>query len=105
MNQQWQSIFLAVYGIVIISNVDNILKPLLMRGSNETPLPLIFIGVIGGMLAWGLIGLFIGPIVLALCYALTVYWLGEKIGEEASKTSAQKPLTDALNNTDNDRQS
>jgi predicted PurR-regulated permease PerM len=57
------------------------------------------------MLAWGLIGLFIGPIVLALCYALTVYWLGEKIGEEASKTSAQKPLTDALNNTDNDRQS
>lgn len=105
MNQQWQSIFLAVYGIIIISNVDNILKPLLMRGSNETPLPLIFIGVIGGMLAWGLIGLFIGPIVLALCYALTVYWLGEKIGEEASKTSAQKPLTDALNNTDNDRQS
>ncbi|MBY0346025.1 MAG: AI-2E family transporter [Neisseriaceae bacterium] len=102
MNQQWQSIFLAIYGIVIISNVDNILKPLLMRGSNETPLPLIFIGVIGGMLAWGLIGLFIGPIVLALCYALTVYWLGEKAAEEKINMSNQPPLTttsiDTINN-------
>ena len=108
INQQWQSIFLAIYGIVIISNVDNILKPLLMRGSNETPLPLIFIGVIGGMLAWGLIGLFIGPIVLALCYALTLYWLGEKAAEEAaeeiSNAANQAPLTDTAtpNSTAND---
>lgn len=93
MDEQWQSIFLAIYGIVIISNIDNILKPLLMRGSNETPLPLIFIGVIGGLLAWGLIGLFIGPIVLALCYALTMYWLDEKSAEEALTTVNQAPLT------------
>jgi predicted PurR-regulated permease PerM len=54
---------------------DNILKPLMLGRGLEAPMPVIQIGVIGGMLADGLLGLFVGPVLLAVGYVLLIEWL------------------------------
>jgi predicted PurR-regulated permease PerM len=60
---------------VIVSVLDNILKPLVMGRGLTTPALVILIGVIGGTLFHGIIGLFIGPIILAVVWELTVAWI------------------------------
>ena len=59
-----------------VRSVDNILRPLLIKqGAAELPLLLIFVGVIGGLISFGLIGIFIGPLVLAVTHTLLRAWL------------------------------
>lgn len=55
--------------------LDNILKPILMARGIDVPIPVIFVGVIGGTLAYGLVGLFIGPVILALGYNVFSAWM------------------------------
>ena len=64
------TVFLGIVGIL-----DNILKPLLMARGLTTPTVVILVGVIGGTLAHGIVGLFIGPIILSLAWELTVAWI------------------------------
>src|SRR5882724_10487620 len=64
------TLFLGVVGVL-----DNILKPLVMGRGLTTPTLVIFIGVVGGTLAHGIVGLFIGPIILSLAWELTVAWI------------------------------
>jgi predicted PurR-regulated permease PerM len=66
------TIFLALAGIS-----DNVLKPLLMGRGLATPMPVIFIGLIGGTLAHGIVGLFVGPIILAVAWELITAWIRE----------------------------
>jgi predicted PurR-regulated permease PerM len=61
--------------LVIVSVLDNILKPLVMGRGLTTPALVILIGVIGGTLVHGIIGLFIGPIILSVAWELTVAWI------------------------------
>jgi len=60
---------------LITAVVDNVVRPLLIKKGADLPLLLIFAGVIGGLIAFGLIGIFIGPVVLAICYTLLHAWL------------------------------
>ncbi|BEV70726.1 MULTISPECIES: AI-2E family transporter [unclassified Paludibacterium] len=69
------AIFLTLWGFLLVNTIDNFIKPVLISQGAKLPLSLIFIGVIGGLLAWGMIGLFIGPTLLAVCYTLFVHWL------------------------------
>jgi predicted PurR-regulated permease PerM len=62
---------------------DNVLKPYLMRRGVRLPTVIILIGVIGGLLAYGLIGVFLGPVIIALGYELLRAWVG---GEQAVPT-------------------
>jgi predicted PurR-regulated permease PerM len=55
--------------------IDNVLKPLLMRSSVDVPTVIILVGVIGGLLAYGLIGVFLGPVIIALGYELSRAWV------------------------------
>jgi predicted PurR-regulated permease PerM len=64
------TVFLCIVGIL-----DNILKPLVMGRGLTTPTLVIFVGVIGGTLAHGIVGLFIGPIILSVAWELTVAWI------------------------------
>lgn len=68
------AIFLAIYGLVVISGVDNIIKPYLISRGGTLPLLLVFMGVLGGVLAFGFIGVFIGPVILAVAYSLLSEW-------------------------------
>jgi predicted PurR-regulated permease PerM len=65
--------------------LDNFLRPALIRRGADLPLLLIFAGVIGGLIAFGIIGLFIGPVVLAVAYTLLKTWVSadEQNGEPA----------------------
>ena len=58
---------------VIVSSVDNFLKPLLISDRTELPTLGVFIGVLGGLAAFGVIGLFLGPVVIALALALIAF--------------------------------
>jgi len=63
---------------VIVGMLDNVLRPMLIRKGADLPLLLIFAGVIGGLLSFGLIGLFVGPVVLAVSYTLLKEWMAEE---------------------------
>jgi len=58
--------------------LDNFLRPMLIRKGADLPLLLIFAGVIGGLIAFGIIGLFVGPVVLAVSYTLLKEWVSEQ---------------------------
>jgi predicted PurR-regulated permease PerM len=55
--------------------IDNVLRPILIRKGANLPLLLVFLGVVGGLLAFGIIGIFIGPVVLAISYSLLADWV------------------------------
>jgi len=63
---------------VIVTALDNVLRPVLIRKGADLPLILIFAGVIGGLLTFGLIGIFVGPVVLAITYTLLEQWVLEE---------------------------
>jgi predicted PurR-regulated permease PerM len=71
----WATVMI-VWAIVTVS-LDNFLRPLLIKRGADLPLLLIFAGVVGGLLAFGIIGLFIGPVVLAVTYTLLQAWVAE----------------------------
>ena len=62
---------------VFVGSMDNVLRPILIRRGADLPMLLIFAGVIGGLLAFGIIGLFVGPVVLAVTYTLLNEWVRE----------------------------
>jgi len=64
--------------------MDNVVRPLLIRRGADLPLLLIFTGVIGGLVAFGLIGIFVGPVVLAVAYTLLDDWVVEDTGRAPS---------------------
>ncbi len=67
------AIFLLLWGVIAVGMVDNFLRPLLISGRAEVPTLAVFVGVMGGLSAFGFIGLFLGPIVLGLLVALFRY--------------------------------
>ena len=70
------AIFLLVC-TVVAQGIDNVVRPILIRKGADLPLLLILAGVIGGLLAFGLIGIFVGPVVLAVAYTLFEAWIAE----------------------------
>jgi predicted PurR-regulated permease PerM len=62
---------------VIVGTMDNFIRPVLIRRGADLPLLLIFAGVLGGLFAFGIIGLFVGPVVLAVTYTLLKDWVNE----------------------------
>jgi predicted PurR-regulated permease PerM len=62
---------------IVCGTIDNFLRPFLIKRGADLPLLLIFAGVIGGLIAFGVIGLFIGPVVLAVAYTLLAEWMSE----------------------------
>lgn len=71
---EWAA-FLAVWGVFAVNSIDNFVRPYLISRSSRLPLVLIFAGVLGGMLAWGLIGIFLGATLLSVGYRLLLSWL------------------------------
>lgn len=69
---------LFLWGALVISWVDNLIRPWVISGSTRIPFLLVFFGVLGGLAAFGLIGLFLGPVILSVCLAVWREWLGRQ---------------------------
>jgi len=79
-----------------VNLLDNLLRPLVMAKGLSTPMPVILVGVLGGTLAHGILGLFVGPIVLSIAWQLVVAWMqddGGKIGAAAAPRLLDRPPT------------
>jgi predicted PurR-regulated permease PerM len=67
-------LFMALYGGLVVSSVDNIIRPWMISRGADLPLLLTLLGAIGGVLAFGILGLFLGPVLLAVGYTLIKDW-------------------------------
>jgi len=72
------AIGLAIWGLTAVSWIDNIVRPLVISGATRIPFLLVLFGVLGGLTAFGLVGLFIGPVILAVLMAIWREWIAEK---------------------------
>lgn len=79
--QTREGIELFIWGAAVVSWVDNLVRPLVISSATRIPFLLVMFGVLGGVAAFGLIGLFLGPVVLAVLMAVWREWLEEQ--EEA----------------------
>lgn len=70
------AVFMFFWGLILISGVDNVVKPMLISRGSSLPFLLVLLGVLGGVLAFGFVGLFIGPVLLAVGYSLGREWTG-----------------------------
>ncbi|MGR0186158.1 AI-2E family transporter [Azospirillum aestuarii] len=70
------AIFLVAWVGVLVGSLDNILRPILIGRSSDLPFIIIFLGIVGGLVAFGLIGIFLGPTLLAVAYGLIREWSG-----------------------------
>ncbi len=71
---------------ILVGTMDNFMRPLLIKKGADLPLLLIFAGVIGGLIGFGLIGLFVGPVLLAVTYTLLGEWIAIEVDSEGRFT-------------------
>jgi predicted PurR-regulated permease PerM len=76
---------------LVVSSMDNVLRPILIRRGGRLPLLLVFAGVIGGLVSFGLVGIFVGPLVLAVSYRLIEAWVreGSDLGRSSSRQNQE----------------
>ena len=91
------AIFMVVWGVGVVSMADNVIKPLLISKGTNMPLIWVMLGVFGGALAFGFLGVFIGPTLLAVAYALLRDWTigSENLLNPPPALAQGKPLTTA----------
>jgi predicted PurR-regulated permease PerM len=72
--------------------MDNVMRPILIKKGADLPLLLIFIGVVGGLTSFGIIGIFVGPVVLAVAHKLLSAWVDEETAEAGPPGHAEQSL-------------
>jgi len=75
--QTIEAIGVMAWGVRVVSTADNVIRPLVISGATQIPFLLIMFGVLGGIASFGLVGLFIGPVILAVLLAIWREWLHE----------------------------
>lgn len=73
--QIWPAVGLTLWGVLVVSWVDNIIRPLVISSATKVPFLLVMFGVLGGLAAFGMVGLFLGPVILAVMLAVWREWL------------------------------
>ena len=82
-------VFLSIWGFFIVSGVDNLLKPYLISREARLPFILVFLGVIGGLVGFGFIGVFIGPVLLAMMYRVILEFTKIERGKQRDAAPAR----------------
>ncbi len=77
-NSLWAGVGLLLWGMLVVSTIDNVIRPLVISGASRIPFLVVMFGVLGGLSAFGVIGLFLGPIVLAVLLAVWKAWLAQQ---------------------------
>jgi predicted PurR-regulated permease PerM len=84
-----EGVGLLLWGTLVVSSVDNLIRPLVISSATQIPFLLVMFGVIGGLAAFGLIGMFIGPVVVAVLLAVWREWLEERAPSRISEPPAE----------------
>lgn len=90
-NTGW-AVFMLLWGTFVVSGVDNIIKPYLISHGAKIPFVIVFMGVIGGALAFGLVGVFLGPTLLAVGYRVVEEWSSAQALLETPSPSSSKSV-------------
>ena len=85
------AIFVAAWGFFVVSTVDNVIKPFIISRGAKLPFAVVFLGVLGGLMAFGVIGAFLGPTLLAVGYRLATEWTAVESAPAAKVASKAKP--------------
>ncbi|UOA08389.1 calcium-translocating P-type ATPase, PMCA-type [Methylobacter sp. S3L5C] len=75
MDQFWPGVGLLLWGFLVVSTVDNVIRPLVISGASRVPFLVVLFGVLGGLTTFGAIGLFLGPVILAVLLSVWQAWL------------------------------
>ena len=73
------AIFMGLWGLLVISMVDNVLKPMIISRGSHLPFMLVLLGVLGGVAAFGFVGIFLGPTLLAVGYRMVNEWVDGEV--------------------------
>ena len=90
MDQLWPGIGLLLWGFLAVSTVDNVIRPLVISGASRVPFLVVLFGVLGGLSAFGAIGLFLGPVILAVLLSVWQAWIKQQ-GEEERFSDMETP--------------
>lgn len=77
-NSPWAGIGLLLWGTLVVSTIDNVIRPLVISGASQIPFLVVMFGVLGGLQTFGVIGIFLGPIVLAVLMAVWQAWISQQ---------------------------
>jgi len=83
-DQLWPGIGLLLWGFLVVSTVDNVIRPLVISGASRVPFLVVLFGVLGGLNAFGAVGLFLGPVILAVLLSVWQAWLKQQREEHSS---------------------
>ncbi len=84
-------LFVLLWGALAVSTIDNVIKPLLISRGVDLPFVLVLLGVLGGAIAFGFIGVFLGPVLLAVGYALLLEWAASRGRIELLTPEVRRP--------------
>ncbi len=90
----WWSLFVAAWGLLLVSSIDNVIKPYVLGKTNDLPVLLGLFGLLGGVVAFGLIGIFLGPTLLAVAYSLFLEWTSAEREERSHPPPPSDPDSD-----------
>ncbi|AFL50544.1 putative PurR-regulated permease PerM [Sinorhizobium fredii] len=82
----WWGLFVAAWGLLLVSSIDNVLRPYVLGKTNSLPVLLGLFGFLGGVVAFGFIGVFLGPTLLAVAYSLFLEWTTAEVEERRHPT-------------------
>jgi predicted PurR-regulated permease PerM len=89
-DQVWPAVALFTWGLLLVHPIDNVIRPLVISNVTRIPFLLVMFGVLGGLAAFGLIGLFVGPVILAIGVAVWREWLQAE-APQSDQDSARRP--------------
>jgi predicted PurR-regulated permease PerM len=89
------AVFVAAWGFFVVSTVDNVIKPFIISRGASLPFAIVFLGVLGGVLAFGVIGAFLGPTLLAVGYRLVIEWTAAELETPALLVGEKPPAAEA----------
>ena len=100
LDQTWPGVGLLLWGFCVISTIDNVIRPLVISGSSSTPILIVLLGVLGGLNAFGVIGLFLGPIILSVLLAVWKTWVTQQIASDPNQEAINSPVWHQLSSAE-----
>ena len=107
MDKLWSGLGLLLWGFLVVSTIDNVIRPLVISGASRVPFLIVLLGVLGGLTAFGAIGLFLGPVVLAVLLSVWQAWLQLQQDENMPDLETRQiwhtlPVKEVLHELDSD---